>query len=157
MKPVETRALEAWLGPRLDHAPAELAEAVRRLLEEALTITGEPGERLFGLARSPEDIPGTLAAAALRGFDGVVDCAEADQASRPAALRLLAADASLTYAFEAAADLGADVLDLAARAGAAGALGARLRARRAAPGSPAGSPEASPAAPDPSADGGVAS
>lgn len=121
-------ALDAWLEPRLDEAPAELAEAVRQLLREAAAVAGERDEGLY------EGIPGALAAAALCGFDGVVDRGETDQASRTTALRLLAADATLTYAFEAAADLGVDVLELAARAGVAGALGARLRARDAAAG-----------------------
>jgi hypothetical protein len=129
----ERSAVEAWLAPRLAQAPEELAGAVRRLLGEVVDARGG------GLARG---IPGDLAAAALRGFDGMIDDGETDQASRSAALRLLAADALLTYAFEAAADLGGDVLELAARAGVDGALGERLRrpgaGSRAAPSADAG-------------------
>lgn len=126
MTPAERSALEAWLGPRLAEAPAELAGAVLQLIEEAAAAHGCD-------ERFSDGIPAVLAVAALRGFDGVVDRGETDQASRTAALRLLAADASLTYAFEAAADLGGDVLELAARAGVEGALGHRLRAREAEP------------------------
>jgi hypothetical protein len=73
-------------------------------------------------------IPGLLAAAALRGFEDVLVETAADLQSRRAALRLLAADASLTYAFEAAADLELDVVDLADGLGPRGHLGALLDA-----------------------------
>lgn len=95
-------------------APSELADAVRQLLQE-------PGEEGAG-------IPARLAAAALRGFDDVLTETAADLRSRRAALRLLAADASLTYAFEAAADLDIDVVELADGLGPRGALGAMLDA-----------------------------
>ena len=67
--------------------------------------------------------------AALRGFDDVVE----GMGSRPSALELLAADALLTYAFEAAADpsLGGSAsraVQLADRVGPAGEIGARLAA-----------------------------
>jgi hypothetical protein len=69
----ERSAVEAWLAPRLAQAPEELAGAVRRLLGEVVDARGG------GLARG---IPGDLAAAALRGFDGMIDDGETDQASR---------------------------------------------------------------------------
>lgn len=95
-------------------APSELADAVRQLVRE-------PGE-------DDADIPARLAAAALRGFDDVLTETAADLRSRRAALRLLAADASLTYAFEAAVDLDIDVVELADGLGPRGALGAMLDA-----------------------------
>lgn len=106
--------LDGWLEPRLAEAPPELADAIRQLVGE--------------LDEDDADIPGRLAAAALRGFDDVLTETAADLRSRRAALRLLAADASLTYAFEAAADLDVDVVDLADRLGPRGVLGAMLGA-----------------------------
>lgn len=104
--------LDGWLEPRLAVAPSELADAIRQLVRE-------PDE-------GGADIPGRLAAAALRGFDDVLTETSADLRSRRAALRLLAADASLTYAFEAAADLDIDIVDLADALGPRGVLGAML-------------------------------
>ncbi len=105
--------VETWLEPRLVGAPAELAAAVRQLL-------GEFGATADG---SQLDVPETLAAAALLGFEGVLEPADP---AREVALRLLAADAALTYAFEAAASLGRDVDELAMRIGPGGELGQRL-------------------------------
>ena len=107
------RDVAEWLEPRLEGAPPELAEAVRGLIREL-----DADSRLSDL-----DVPELLAAAALRGLDGVLGREEAD---RKAALRLLAADASLTYAFEAAASLGTDAEELAIRMGPTGELGRRL-------------------------------
>ncbi len=106
--------LDGWLEPRLAEAPSELADAIRQLVCE--------------LDEDGADIPGRLAAAALRGFDDVLTETAGDLRSRRAALRLLAADASLTYAFEAAADLGIDVVEMADGLGPRGALGAMLDA-----------------------------
>ncbi|MFW6089033.1 MAG: hypothetical protein ACODAB_04715 [Gemmatimonadota bacterium] len=106
--------LDGWLEPRLAEAPTDLADAIRQLVR--------------GLDESDADIPGRLAAAALRGFEDVLTETAADLRSRRAALRLLAADASLTYAFEAAADLDIDVVDLAEGIGPRGSLGAMLDA-----------------------------
>ena len=114
---------EDWLEPRLGSAPPELAAAIRRLLDETRDSTA-PGAAGFGSGA----IPDVLAGAALRGLDGVVERTAVDRSSRAGALRLLAADASLTYAFEAAADLGLDAVELADRLGPRGALGARLEA-----------------------------
>lgn len=105
--------LESWLEPRLAGAPAELAEAVRGLV----------GELELDADKPELDVPESLAAAAMLGLEGVLDRAEPE---REVALRLLAADAALTYAFEAAASLGRDVDALALRIGATGELGRRL-------------------------------
>ena len=103
-------AVERWLDERLTEVPAALAGAIRRML---------PGEASGG--------PAAMAEAALDTFDRVA----ADRAGRDGALDLLAADALLTYAFQAAADPslggGADsAVDLAARMGPHGEIGARL-------------------------------
>ena len=119
---------EDWLEPRLGGAPPELAAAIRRLLDQAREPTAA------GAAASGSDaIPDLLAVAALRGLDGVLEQTAVDRCSRADALRLLAADASLTYAFEAAADLGLDAVELADRLGPRGALGARLEAAEGGP------------------------
>ena len=106
--------LDDWLEPRLRGAPPELASAVRELLGEG--------------DADAEAIPTRLAEAALRGFDEVLGDTRPDPASRRAALRLLAADASLTCAFEAAADLRLGAVELADRLGPGGRLGAALAA-----------------------------
>ena len=105
--------VDKWLNPRLTGAPPELAEAVRGLVGEV-----EPHALESGLA-----VAETLAAAAMLGFEGVLEQADPE---REVALRLLAADAALTYAFEAAASLGQDVNQLALLMGAGGELGRRL-------------------------------
>ena len=105
--------VETWLEPRLVGAPVELAAAVRELLGE---VEADADGRF-------PDVPEALVAAALLGFDGVLEPVDA---AREVALRLLAADAALTYAFEAAASLGRDVDGLAMRIGPGGELGRRL-------------------------------
>ncbi|MEE8487232.1 MAG: hypothetical protein V3S56_03610 [Gemmatimonadota bacterium] len=102
--------VEYWLEPRLAGAPHELAEAVRGLVSEVDLDADNSG---LG-------VPETLAAAAMLGFEGVL---EQPDPKRKDALRLLAADAALTYAFEAAASFGQDVDQLALRIGAGGDLG----------------------------------
>ena len=97
-----------WLQPRLAEAPRELRDDILRLLETT------PGLDLS----EPAD---ALAMAALAGFEQVV----AGAGDRSEALRLLAADAALTYAFEAAAEVGR-AAELAARVGLDGELGRRL-------------------------------
>lgn len=102
--------LEAWLAGRLESAPAELAEAVWPLVRERLA-EGEDG----------------LVHAAL---DALATAAQGD-ADRAEAVTLLAADAILTYALEAAADpaLGGNAARarrLAARAGPGGLIGERF-------------------------------
>lgn len=100
------RSLE-WLRPRLERVPEELAGAVRDCVRRA---------------SGGEAVPELLARAAVEEFDRVA-CRRDD---REAAVRLLAADASLTYAFEAAAELDADVPELADAVGLQGRIGARL-------------------------------
>ncbi len=97
-----------WLEPRLAEAPPELRDDILQLLDTT------PGLDLS----DPVD---ALATAALAGLEQVV----AGTGSRTEALRLLAADAALTYAFEAAAEVGRSA-ELAARVGLDGELGRRL-------------------------------
>ena len=102
--------LETWLTGRLESAPPELAEAVRPLVRGCLA-EGEDG----------------LVRAAL---DALAAATEGD-ATRDDAVTLLAADAILTYALEAAADpaLGgsaARASELAARIGPGGLIGERF-------------------------------
>ena len=112
---VDREQAEAWLEPRLRGAPPRLADAVRRCLGRVA-----PGEEPGGLS-------GWLAHAALEEF-GRVEAGRAGD--RDEALRLLAADASLTFAFEAAAERGEDLGRLADEWGPAGRIGAELAARR---------------------------
>ncbi len=102
----ETRPVERdrWLESRLDGVPPRLAEALR-------AMSSDPGAE-------------ALAADALAAFERVATGGR----RRAGALELLAADALLTYAFEAAADReiggsAASSLELAQR------VGAEIRAR----------------------------
>lgn len=114
----------AWLEPRLEEVPEELAEAVRgcvrRAGEEDLSASGAgSGE--------PATVSGFLAEAAARELERILDLPQ----DRATAIRLLAVDASLTYAFESAADRGEDVSALSERYGLRGRFGdllARVRA-----------------------------
>lgn len=106
-------ATERWLDERLDKAPSELAMDVRRLVR---TVGFEAPDD------SGDAIAALLARAGLSGLDEIVEgCG-----GRETALRLLAADAALTLAFEAAAELGGDVQALCTRLGPCGELGRRL-------------------------------
>lgn len=102
-----------WLEVRLREAPARLSEAVRECLDRAA-----PDEE-------PESVGEWLASSAEQELDRITD----EAAEEEAALRLLAADAVLTYAFEAAAEEGTDLKALAADLGPAGRLGGRLGER----------------------------
>lgn len=103
------RALE-WLHERLEGTHPELAAAVRRCVRES----PEPGEDA-----TCADVLADAAAEELRRVaTGPQD--------RAAAVRLLAADAVLTYAFEAVADEGGDPDALADRVGLRGTLGRAL-------------------------------
>jgi hypothetical protein len=104
-------ATTRWLRPRLAEAPPELADDVLRL------VASTPGLDL-------EDPISALIGAALAGLEQVAD----GTGERSEALRLLAADAALTYAFEAAAQSGRTA-EVADRVGLAGALGDRLVAK----------------------------
>ena len=99
---------QEWLEPRLRETPPELARDILDLLDSV------PREDLA-------DPPRALAAAALAGLEEV----SAGSGRRAEALRLLAADAALTWAFEAAAEHGA-VAELADAVGLRGRLGRRL-------------------------------
>jgi hypothetical protein len=103
-----TAALE-WLEIRLGEVPDELDQAIRAV------VAGHP-------QRQDEGVGQALARAALAELDSVVT----REPTRAVALSLLAADATLTYAFEAAAELGEDARALADRVGPFGLLGGRL-------------------------------
>jgi len=111
---VDREDAEAWLESRLRDAPPRLAEAVRKCLER-VEIDGDP----TGLS-------GWLARAALQEFGRVEAGRRGD---REEALRLLAADASLTFAFEAAAEGDEDLARVADEWGTSGRLGRELAAR----------------------------
>jgi hypothetical protein len=100
---------QAWLRPRLAEAPPELVADIVTLLETT------PGLDL-------SDPVAALAGAALAGLAQVAE----GSGDRTEALRLLAADAALTYAFEAAAEAGTSA-ELAARVGLGGEIGERLQ------------------------------
>ena len=105
MNPDATRR---WLMPRLSSTPPDLAQDILRLLDSV------PRSEL-------EDPPEALALAAIAGLEEVAR----GPGRRIEALRLLAADAALTYAFEAAAEAGT-ASTLAERIGLRGELGRRL-------------------------------
>jgi hypothetical protein len=98
----------AWLRPRLKEAPPELAAGIEALLDSA------PGLDL-------DDPVSALATVALEGLTQV----SVGSGERGEALRLLAADAALTYAFEAAAETGRSD-ELVRRVGLQGELGVQL-------------------------------
>ncbi|MFV1987858.1 MAG: hypothetical protein ACC682_11295 [Gemmatimonadota bacterium] len=100
-----------WIVARLEETPPELAVAVRGLL---------------GGIDAPSPTPERMVDCALVAFERVASTTQ----TRAGALELLAADALLTYAFEAAADPGvggsADAAVRLARAtGASGEIGCR--------------------------------
>lgn len=162
----------SWLEPRLEEVPAELAEAVRDAVRRGLAALQEAGDGGAaagegtdrpdpaappppedfprGVERGraspepppdPSSVPDTLAWIAVRELDRVADAPR----DREAALRLLAADASLTWAFEAAAELDEELEGLADRSGLRGRIGRLLG--RTAGGLPDG--EARPTGSDP--------
>ena len=103
-----TTVLE-WLEPRLSVVPDELDRAIRGVVARQAQ-------------REEEGAGEVLARAALAELDSVVT----REPTRAVALSLLAADATLTYAFEAAAGLGEDARALADQVGPRGLLGGRL-------------------------------
>lgn len=111
---VERDDAVAWLEPRLRDAPPPLAEAVRECLERV------------EVDALPSGLSGWLARAARQEFGRVEAGRTGD---REEALRLLAADASLTLAFEAAAGEGGDLTRVADEWGTSGRLGRDLAAR----------------------------
>ncbi|WP_419940839.1 hypothetical protein [Candidatus Palauibacter sp.] len=105
--------LETWLQARLREAPLELADAIRSL------VVGVPSDDEEGLVSVALDALETVANGA---------------GTRGSAINLLAADAILTYAFEAAAEPGlggsaARALRLARRIGPRGVIGERFHTR----------------------------
>ena len=102
-----------WLETRLAAAPPELAADVRALVRDAEGDGSDEGG---------DAIAELLARAALAGLGEVVE----GLGRRDSALRLLSADAALTFAFEAAADLGGDVRALCQNLGPRGEFGRRL-------------------------------
>lgn len=106
-------ATERWLEERLGEAPPELSAEVRSLVRAvAAESQDESGDAVAML----------LARAGLSGLDEIVD----SRGGRESALRLLAADAALTLAFEAGAELNGDVQALCTWLGPRGELGNRL-------------------------------
>jgi hypothetical protein len=82
----------AWLDARTVDAPASLRTRMTRALA--------------GAPEKSDSLPHVLADAALAELERVL----AHPSERPAAFDLLAADALLTYAFEAAAEQGGDAV-----------------------------------------------
>lgn len=103
------RAL-TWVEARLGDVHPELAEAVRRCVGEVR------------VTESATSVAEALADAAAAELESVARGAQ----DRAAAVRLLAADAVLTYAFEAVAEEGGDPAALAERVGPRGTLGRAL-------------------------------
>lgn len=89
-----------WLAPRLEEAPEVLARAVDELLDRA----ADPAHGPEGVHRPNGTVPDYLAYAAICGLHRVARAEE--EGDRELASRLLAADACLTWAFEAAAEEG---------------------------------------------------
>lgn len=134
--------VRSWLEPRLREVPPDLAAAVRGAVDRVLAAgaeTGDPGPdagagdprdegRPVGWDGSDRaDSIGPVAGVLVRAAVGELDRVAGMQGRR-AALALLAADASLTYAFEAAVDDGTDPMLLAELTGPRGAIGRRLTA-----------------------------
>lgn len=110
-----SRTLESWLEARLASVPPELAGAIRSLVSEASEEGEDEEEELVTVALN------TLEAVAAGG------------GTRGSAIDLLAGDALLTYAFEAAADperggSAARARGLARRTGPTGLIGVRFDA-----------------------------
>lgn len=107
------REVLAWLEPRLARVPDDLAERVRVVVGRA----------------APGPVPELLAGAGVEELERLADAPQ----DRDAAVRLLAADAALTWAFEAAAELGGDVPGLTDAMGLRGRIGRLLRERASPP------------------------
>lgn len=138
--------VRSWLRPRLEEVPEELADAVRTAVRRGLDALEEadPGGAGSGAADAgtgpggatgrdpdraapeplpdPGSVPDTLAWIAVRELDRVADAPQ----DREAAVRLLAADACLTWAFEAAAGSDEELEALADRSGLHGRIGRLL-------------------------------
>lgn len=90
-------AARAWLAGRMPAPPAPLRERLEDALARADDAAG---------------VPAVLAEAALARLHDALALGD----DRAAAFELLAADALLTYAFEAAAELGVDTVEALAEA-----------------------------------------
>ena len=104
---------ERWLEGRLGEAPPELAAEIRTLVRAVADDSED---------ESGDAVALLLGRAGLSGLDEIVD----GRGGRESALRLLAADAALTLAFEAGAELNGDVQVLCTWLGLRGKLGNRL-------------------------------
>lgn len=111
----------AWLAARPEEVPEALAEAVDAVLERASRPEARPRD-----VRPPSDtVPDFLAYAAICELERVAR----EDHDRELAVRLLAADACLTWAFEAAAERGSgeELDELAEANGLRGRIGDLLR------------------------------
>jgi hypothetical protein len=95
---------ERWLEERLGEAPPELAAEIRTLVRAVADDSRD---------ESGDAVALLIARAGLSGLDEIVD----GRGGRESALRLLAADAALTLAFEAGAELNGDVQELRGKLG----------------------------------------
>lgn len=91
-------ATRAWLAARTVDVPDRLREAVEALVERASRVD----ERPEGVRPPGDSVPDFLAYAAICELERVAR----EEQDRELAVRLLAADACLTWAFEAAAERG---------------------------------------------------
>jgi hypothetical protein len=110
------KATQRWLDERLAGAPTELAADIRTLIRAVADDAQDQSGNAIALL---------LARAGLAGLDEIVE----GLGGRESALRLLAADAALTLAFEAGAELNGDVQALCTWLGPRGELGNRLDSR----------------------------
>lgn len=114
-------ATRAWLAARADEVPEVLTDAVDAALERAARAEARPAH-----VRPPSDsVPDFLAYTAVCELEGVAR----EEHDRELAVRLLAADACLTWAFEAAAERGTgeELERLAEANGLRGRIGDLLR------------------------------
>jgi hypothetical protein len=99
-------AARAWLRARAPAAPPRLAERLERALAGDAAPAGAATPAATGDGAGVPEVAAALAAAALERLEvAVAHCDE-----RAAAYDLLAADALLTYACEAAAEAGPEAL-----------------------------------------------
>jgi hypothetical protein len=98
---VKRASVKAWLEEREPEPPAELAAQLARCVDAA------PEAVLAG--GSVAEVIGALGTWLLQSV------VERQRTAHDAAMQLLAADAFVTYAFEAASEEGTDVTDLATR------------------------------------------
>lgn len=100
-------AARRWIRDRIDDAPPRLGSAVDGILADLPASSTDEG---------PWDVMA-------RGAEDALRSVEPEAADRGAALELLAADALLTYAFQCAAEEGADLEETIERWGPTGRLG----------------------------------